>query len=108
MTRSKLFIIGVLILCLLVFLWLLVLRSPSELSEDEFVEIYVQLSIATGMFAPDTLKLEEEKKRIFEQSGVTQDEIDRFINRLNQKPQEWVRVWKKIVEKLEEKRQNLK
>jgi len=108
LSRTRLLIIGGLIFCILVFLWLGVLRSPSELSENQFVEIYVQLSIATEMFAADTVKLKEEKERIFEQAGVTHDEIDGFINRLNQKPQEWEKVWKKIVEKLEKRRQDLK
>ena len=108
LSRTRLFIIGVFIICILVFLWLGVLRSPSELSENQFVEIYVQLSIATEMFAADTVKLKEEKERIFEEAGVTQNEIGGFINRLNQKPQKWARVWKKIVEMLEKRRQDLK
>ena len=106
--RTKLLIIGGLVLCIIILLLLCVPRSSSGLSEDKFVEIYVQLSIASEIFSSDTLQLEAEKKRIFEQAGVTQDEIDGFINRLNQKPQEWSRVWKKIVEKLEERRENLR
>ncbi len=106
--RTKLLIIGGLVLCIIILLLLCVPRSSSGLSEDKFVEIYVQLSITSEIFSSDTLQLEAEKKRIFEQAGVTQDEIDGFINRLNQKPQEWSRVWKKIVEKLEERRENLR
>ncbi len=107
-SRTKLFIIGGLILCILVFFLIHVFRSPSGLSEDEFVEIYVQLSMASEMFAPDTLKLKEEKKRVYEAAEVTQDEIDDFVKRYNQKPDRWARVWKKIVEKLEQRRQDLK
>ena len=104
MTRTKLLIIGGLILCIFVFLWFGVLRSPSGLSEDKFVDIYVQLSIASEMFATDTTKLEEEKERIFEETKVTQNEIDDFVKRCNNKPERWAQVWKKIVERLEERR----
>lgn len=105
---KKLLMIGGLILCILVFLWLVVLRSSPELSEEKFADVYVQLSIAKEIFAADTIQLEAEKKRIFEEAGVTQDEIDAFVKRCNQEPDRWARVWKKIVGKLEEKRQDLK
>lgn len=105
---KKLLVIGGLILCIFVFLWFVVLRSSSELSEEKFAEVYVQLSIAKEMFAADTIQLEAEKRRIFEEARVTQDEIDAFVKRCNQKPDRWARVWKKIVGKLEEKRQDLK
>jgi len=108
LSKTKLLIFGVFIICILVFLWLCVLRSPSELSEDKFVEIYVQLSIAKEMSAADTVKLKEEKERIFEKAGITQDEMNAFVKRCNQKPDRWARVWKKIVEKLEKRRKDLK
>ena len=108
-SKTRVFIIGGLILlCILVFLWLVVLRSSSELSEEKFAEVYVQLSMAKEMFAADTVKLEEEKERIFKEAEVTREEIDNFVNRLNEKPQEWPKVWKKIVEKLEQRRHDLK
>ena len=108
LSRTKLFIIGVFIICILVLLWLLALRPSSDLSEEKFVEVYVQLSIAKEMFAADTVKLKEERERIFEEAGVTQDEMNAFVKRCNQKPDRWARVWKKIVEKLEKRRQDLK
>ncbi len=109
MSKTRLFIIGgFILLCILVFLWLVVLRSSSELSEEKFAEVYVQLSIAKEIFAVDTVKLEEEKERIFKEAEVTREEIDDFVNRLNQKPQEWSKVWKRIVEELEERQRELK
>jgi hypothetical protein len=95
-------IIGAFLVCIIAFLLFRALRSSSKFSEDKFVEVYVQLSIANETFALDTLKLKEEKKRIFEQAGVTQKEIDHFVNRYNQKPEEWGRVWKKIGDRLSE------
>jgi hypothetical protein len=105
--KSKGFIIGGLLLGIIVLILLCTPRSSSGLSEEKFVEVYVNLSIAKEMFAADSLKLEVERKKIFEQTGVTRDEIVSFVNRLSQKPQQWDRVWKMIVEKLEERRQQL-
>ena len=83
-------------------------RSPATLPENKFVDVYVKLSIANEMFASDSLKLKEEKRMIFEQAQVTPEEMDRFVSRYNLKPERWVRIWKKILEKLEQNRQELK
>jgi hypothetical protein len=95
-------IFGAVILCIIVFLLFRALKPSSELTEDKFVEVYVRLSIANEMFTSDILKLNEERERIFQQAGVTLEEMDRFVNRYNQKPEEWGRVWEKIVKRLSE------
>jgi len=100
--KVKLVIIGVFILCIIAFLLFRALKPPSELSENKFVEVYVQLSIANEMFTSDTLKLNDERERIFQQAKVTPEEMNRFVNRYNQKPEEWGRVWEKIVKWLSE------
>ncbi len=105
---KKSLLIGGLILCVFVFLLLLNLISSSRISEDKFVEVYVQLSIAQEMFAQDTLKLQEEKRKIFQEAKVTPDEMNKFVEKLNQRPEKWSRIWKRIVEALEQKRQDLK
>jgi hypothetical protein len=90
---------------------LLVLRcgpgSSSGLSEDQFVEVYVQLSMAKQMFGPDSLRWGEERERILKEAGVSQKEMDQFISHLSEEPYRWAEVWKKIVERLEETRQDL-
>jgi len=98
--KVKSVIIGVFILCIIAILLFRALKPSSKLTEDKFVEVYVQLSLAKELFTSDTLELKKEKERIFEQNGITPEEIDRFISRYNQKPEEWGRVWKKIVERL--------
>lgn len=105
-TKKLLLVLG--LFCVIILWFLLRPRSSHQLAEDKFVEVYVELSMVKEMFGSDTLKLEEERDRIFEKAGVTQAEIDDFINRLNQKPQGWSEVWKKIVERLEERRQDIK
>jgi hypothetical protein len=103
-----LIIIGGLILCIVVLLLLRGQMLSPDFSEDKFVEVYVQFSLAAEEFKSDSLTLAEERQRILEQAGVTRDEMDDFVDRLNERPQEWGRVWERIVQRLEEKRQELK
>ncbi|UCB51951.1 MAG: hypothetical protein JSV10_08160 [Candidatus Zixiibacteriota bacterium] len=107
-TRTKLLIIGGLILCIVVFLLVRGQMSSPDLGEDKFVEVYVQFSLAAEKFKSDSLTLAEERQRILKQAGVTQDQMDDFVDRLNERPDEWGRVWERIVQRLEEKRQELK
>ena len=114
MFRSKLFKIkwvllgGLIIGCGLIWMIWFHRSSNHVISEDKFADVYVKLSIANEMLASDSLKLKEEKKKIFEQAQVTPEEMDRFVSRYNLKPEEWVDIWKRILEKLEQERQELK
>lgn len=106
--RTKLFILAGALFCVVLLLLIRGWLSPPELSEDKFVDVYVELSVASEMFSADSVKLHEERTRIFKEAGVTQDEMDDFVNRLSQNPTQWAGVWEKVVEKLEERRQKLK
>lgn len=107
-SRTRLLIIGGLVICFVVFLLIRGQRSSPDLAEDKFVEVYVQFSIAGEKFKSDSLQLAEEQEKILQQAGVTRDEMNDFVDRLNEKPHEWGRVWERIVQRLEEKRQELK
>jgi hypothetical protein len=108
MSGTKLLIIGGLILCVVILLSIHGHMSSPEGVEEKFVEVYVQFSLAAEKFKSDSLGLAEERQRILKQAGVTQDEMDDFVDRLNERPQDWAEVWEKIVQKLEEKRQELR
>jgi hypothetical protein len=107
-SRTKLLIIGGLVICFVIFLLIRGQMSSPDFAQDKFVEVYVQFSLAAEKFKSDSLGLAEERQRILKQAGVTRDELDDFVDRLNEKPDEWGRVWEKIVQRLEEKRQELK
>ena len=108
MGKSKSLITGlILIFVILVFLSGC-LKQSTGISKDKFAEVYVELSIAKETFFADSAKLEEEKGRIFKEANVTPQEMDDFAEKLNQNPGEWAQVWKKIVERLEQKREELK
>jgi DNA anti-recombination protein RmuC len=78
------------------------LKTSAKLSEEKFVELYVQLSIASEIYDTDPAKLEEERKKIFEKYGVAQEKLDQFVKEYNQNPEKWANVWEKIVRRLEE------
>jgi amino acid permease len=107
--KIKWIFIGVFICCavvILIMIW--IHRSSTKLPEERFVDVYVKLSIANVLFTSDSLKLKEEKKKIFELAKVTPEQMDSFVKIHNQKPEQWVRIWKRILEKLEQSRQEIK
>ena len=107
-SRTKLFIVAGLVLCVIAFLLLRGQMSSPDFAEDKFVEVYVQFSLAAEKFKSDSLALAEERQRILKQAGVTRDEMNDFVDQLNQRPHDWGKVWEKVVQQLEEKRQELK
>ena len=108
MSKAKLLIIAGLILCVIIFLLIRGQISSPDGARDKFVEVYVEFSLAAEKFKSDSLGLERERQRILQKAGVTSEEMDAFVDRLNEEPQEWAEVWEKIVQKLQEKRQELR
>ncbi len=74
--------------------------KSSKLTEDKFVDLYVQLSIAAEKFLSDSVKLAQTQDSIFSAFGTTREEFDNFRKKLDEKPEKWEGIWKKIVEKL--------
>lgn len=101
-SKRKWILLAVLSLCVvaaLVIIWSH--RSSSEISENKFVDVYVQLSLANELYSADSLQLREEKEKIYRQAQVTPKEMDSFVKERRQKPEQWTRIWKKILQKLE-------
>lgn len=107
--KNKLIIaISAALLLIILFLIFDSLKTSSELSEEKFVEVYVQFSIASEMYGAEQDKLEEERRKILEKYNVTQEEIDLFIKEYNKNPEKWARVWERIVRRLEEQKAKFK
>jgi hypothetical protein len=104
--KKPLIIILAVLFLIILFVILNRPKTSSKLSEDKFVEVYVQLSIASEMYDAEPAKLEEERKRIFEKYGVTPEEIDYFVKDYNKNPEKWANIWAKIVRRLEEEKAN--
>jgi membrane protein insertase Oxa1/YidC/SpoIIIJ len=94
-------VISVALLLIVLFIIFDGLKTSSELSPEKFVEVYVQLSVASEMYDTDLAKLEQERKKILKKHGVTQEEIDHFIKEYNRNPEKWAKVWERIVRRLE-------
>lgn len=108
MSRLKWLIVGVILACIVAFFLIRGLGSSPKLSTDKFAEVYVQLSIASDTLSSDSVKFEQERGRILREAGITQSGMDEFVQRLDKRPTGWADVWKKIVEKLEQRRQQVK
>ena len=103
MIKNKLItVISVVFLLTILFIIFDSLKTSSELSCEKFVEVYVQLSVASEMYDTDPAKLEQERKKILKKHGITQEEIDYFIKEYNRNPEKWAKVWERIVRRLEE------
>lgn len=80
---------------------ILVSRSSAPIPEEKFVQLYIELSLAHEKYKYNPPKLEEERKRILQQSKVTMDDVDKFIKAYKRKPEKWVKLWEKINQELE-------
>ena len=107
--KNKL-IIAICVVLLLIILFIISdsLKTPPGLSEERFVEVYVQLSLALETYDADSGELEQERKMILGKHNVTQEEIDRFVREYNLDPEKWAKVWERIVQRLEEEEEKAK
>jgi hypothetical protein len=108
LSRLKWLIVAAILICIVAFFLIRGLGSSPKLSADKFAEVYVRFSIAADTLSSDSVKFEQERGRILKEAGITQSEMDEFVRRLDKRPLEWADVWKKIVEKLEQRRQQVK
>ena len=101
MKRIIIFIILAVILIILLYIFLS--KPANSLSDSQFVEIYVQLSILSQQYAGNPHDFHQEKEKLFRQYQVSEKEFQRFHQKYKDQPEKWVDLWKKINRKLEEK-----
>ena len=104
--QRKIVLIGILFVVFIFLLFFLYKGVTPPLNEDEFINIYIQLSIANEKYQNDPRKLNEEKKQISKHFKVTQKDIEKFIKRYQKNPEKWAGVWEKVNKKLEELNQS--
>ncbi|HEX9912592.1 MAG TPA: hypothetical protein VGB01_05010 [candidate division Zixibacteria bacterium] len=94
----------ILILFILTLLTLILIFSfrHSVMSEDKFVEVYIQLSIAQEKFRNNPEKLVAERKKIFSENKFSRKEMDRFLKSYKKNPEKWVKLWERINQRLSE------
>ena len=72
------------------------------MSENKFIEVYIQLSIAQVKFQNNPEKLEAERKKFFSEYKFSQKEMDRFLKSYKKNPEKWVTLWERINQRLSE------
>ncbi len=83
-------------------------RSHPLMTEEDFVNLYVQLARAVEENLADSLALHNRQQEIFEKSGFTREQFDDYTKELDKNPERWQRVWSKIEAQLKEKEKSAK
>ncbi len=93
------FILSIIIILAVIMFFAL---HHSGMSEDKFIEIYIQLSIAQEKFRDNPEKLVAERKKIFSEYKFSRKEMDRFLKSYKKNPEKWVTLWERINQHLSE------
>jgi len=92
------------IVCLVTLLSVIAVSSKEkskEMTQEEFVQLYVELSRAAEAYLSDSLRLVEVQDSIFNSSGFTRDDFEAFKEKIDKQPEKWEDVWKAILAKIE-------
>ncbi|MBN2542441.1 hypothetical protein JXI42_06200 [bacterium] len=73
----------------------------NKMTVDEFVNLYVKLSLAAEEHLADSLQLKQAQDSIFKESGYTKIEFNAFETEMNRTPEKWENIWKQIMDQLE-------
>ena len=98
--RWKLYALFVFILLVSVFF----LRDSywqTALSEKEFVTLYVEGVQLQARLSDQPAQARAETSKMLERAGVTEEQVNRFIEQTNKKPEKWAAIWERINKELE-------
>ena len=77
--------------------------DAKESEVEQFVNLYVDLSIAAETYLDDSLKLVEVQDSVFNEHEMSKEEFDDFRKKIDEEPEAWSSIWRQVVKKLEEK-----
>ena len=75
--------------------------KAETLTTDQFIELYVELSIIAERNLADSVTLKEKQEQVFAERGITRDEFYEFEGKISSEPEKWADIWNKIVDKVE-------
>ncbi len=80
-----------------------VVEEPKKkiLTTDEFIDLYVELSVIAERNLTDSVALKEKQDMVFSERGITRDEFYEFEGKISSEPEKWADIWSKIVDKVE-------
>lgn len=93
--RRKLYLLVGLIAVVSVFL----LRDTywqTGLSEREFIALYVEVTRLQSRLADRPEEASKQTREFLQRAGVTEEQVSRFIEQVNKKPEGWAKIWEKI------------
>ena len=66
------------------------------MSEEEFVRFFAKVALTTERYAasPDTLRATQ--NRLFQEQGVSREDVQRAIERLRENPERWLEVMARV------------
>ena len=74
------------------------------MSEGEFVRFFSEIALATERYAASSDSLRSAHNSLFQEYGVSREDVQRTIERLREDPEHWLRVMARIREAVEERR----
>ncbi|MCJ7498577.1 MAG: hypothetical protein MUO78_10680 [candidate division Zixibacteria bacterium] len=99
---SKYKLIFILLIIIILAVVMFFALHHSVMSEDKFIEIYIQLSIAQEKSRDNPEKLVAERKKIYSDNKFSRIEMDRFLKSYKKNPEKWVKLWERINQRLSE------
>ena len=73
----------------------------TALSEREFVALYVEVVRLQSRLADKPKEAKAQTGEFLKRAGVTEEEMNRFVEQVNKKPERWAKIWEKINKELE-------
>ncbi len=52
-------------------------------------------------WASQPLKARTETRKLLEREGVSEEQLNRFMEKVNKKPESWAKIWERIDKELE-------
>lgn len=73
----------------------------TTLSEREFIALYVEVVRLESRLTDKPKEAKTQTREFLKRAGVTEKEMNRFIEQVNKKPERWAKIWEKVNKELE-------
>ena len=78
-------------------------KGEDKITVEQFVSLYVDLSISAEKFLEDSTQLAKVQDSIFAAHNISRKQFDDFRKNMDEEPEKWTDVWNKIVKELEKR-----
>lgn len=72
----------------------------TTLSEREFVALYVEVVRLQSRLADKPEEAKKQTREFLKRAGVTEEQVNRFMEQANKKPERWAKIWEEINKEL--------